>query len=122
MDPRTGIAVMEKRNVYCPCWESNPDRPARRYTEGAISEGNEWRNECNSLKEPIFVLSVPLATTAWRILGLGRRKLPPDIEGSFEYVDWGDANYFAYVTQAYGLVGLFDLICLAQDRDRWRTL
>jgi hypothetical protein len=28
--PRVGLDALTKKNISCPCWESNPSRPARR--------------------------------------------------------------------------------------------
>jgi hypothetical protein len=34
--PGAGLDVVEKKEISCPCQESNPDRPARSYTDIAI--------------------------------------------------------------------------------------
>jgi hypothetical protein len=34
--PRAGLDDVERRNISCPCRDSNPGRPARRYTDWSI--------------------------------------------------------------------------------------
>jgi hypothetical protein len=35
--PRTGLDAEARRKILCPCWGSNPDRPARSHTLYCLS-------------------------------------------------------------------------------------